>query len=228
MSLNLPIEIYFKIFDSINLEDLLILCEDPLYNTLLKSYYNLLNYKTYRSLLSLIYNNELQYIIIDINTILKILENKNYIIKKNNNCINISKGNIEIIYKENKVTNESWYKNGLLHRIEGPAIICWDNEKKIYEAWYKNNLLNREDGPAQTYWNANLQKTFEGWYINGLMHRLHSPAYIKYKEERKIEEKWLSNGKFYDGSSHVIWKGNKLSHEYFYKNNKKIKEKYYS
>ena len=37
-----------------------------------------------------------------------------------------------------------WYKNGELHRLDGPAVIYADGT----ESWYKNGLLHREHGPA--------------------------------------------------------------------------------
>ena len=40
--------------------------------------------------------------------------------------------------------NKRWYKNGELHRDDGPAIE-WANGSK---GWYKNGLLHRDDGPA--------------------------------------------------------------------------------
>ena len=40
-----------------------------------------------------------------------------------------------------------WYKNGLLHREDGPAIEWADGGKE----WYINDKLHREDGPAVEY-----------------------------------------------------------------------------
>jgi hypothetical protein len=37
-----------------------------------------------------------------------------------------------------------YYKNGELHRIDGPAVEWIDGDKH----WYLNGLLHREDGPA--------------------------------------------------------------------------------
>jgi len=43
-----------------------------------------------------------------------------------------------------KFGTEFWYKDGDLHREDGPAVITEDGE----EYWFRNNLLHREDGPA--------------------------------------------------------------------------------
>jgi hypothetical protein len=39
---------------------------------------------------------------------------------------------------------QRWFKDGKLHREDGPAIIESDGS----EYWYKNGKLHREDGPA--------------------------------------------------------------------------------
>ena len=44
----------------------------------------------------------------------------------------------------NTFGTKKWYKNGKLHREDGPAIERADGYKK----WYKNGKLHREDGPA--------------------------------------------------------------------------------
>jgi len=63
-----------------------------------------------------------------------------------------------------------WYKNGKLHRDDGPAIeYVWGDK-----SWYVNGLKTREDGPADDridgtkYWwhqgrklNCNSQQEFE-------------------------------------------------------------------
>jgi len=38
---------------------------------------------------------------------------------------------------------EIWYKNGKLHREDGPAV-----NGPFLEKWYNNGKLHREDGPA--------------------------------------------------------------------------------
>jgi len=50
-----------------------------------------------------------------------------------------------------------WYQNGILHRLDGPAVICPVGS----QYWYKHGLLHREDGPAVK------TDTYEEWYING-------------------------------------------------------------
>lgn len=63
---------------------------------------------------------------------------------------------------------KEWSKEGLLHRLAGPAVE-WANGTK---EWYKEGLLHRKNGPACEY-NDNKTKC---WYDEGLLHRLDGPA----------------------------------------------------
>ena len=72
-----------------------------------------------------------------------------------------------IVYDGTTIWKEIWYKNGLLHREDEPAILWYDG----YFEWYKNGLRHREDGPA-ILWSDGY---FE-WYKNGLRHREDGPA----------------------------------------------------
>ena len=52
---------------------------------------------------------------------------------------------------------KEWYKDGKLHREDGPAIE-YSNGDKI---WYKNGKWHREDGPA-----IELNNGVKDWYLN--------------------------------------------------------------
>ena len=52
---------------------------------------------------------------------------------------------------------KTWYKNGKLHREDGPAIICHDGQKE----WYKAGKRHREDGPAVEFFSGGKQ-----WWVN--------------------------------------------------------------
>ena len=52
-----------------------------------------------------------------------------------------------------------WYRNGKLHREDGPAIECLDGSK----FWYLNDQRHREDGPALEYSDGD-----KAWYLNGV------------------------------------------------------------
>lgn len=73
-----------------------------------------------------------------------------------------------------------WYINGKLHRDDGPALICPMGSKY----WYKNGLKHREDGPAV------IERTYEAWYIDGKLHREDGPAMV----HTNGVEHWYING----------------------------------
>lgn len=53
----------------------------------------------------------------------------------------------------------SWYYEGQLHCLTGPAIRDIHNG---WEAWYKHGKRHRTDGPAITR-----QSSYARWYVNG-------------------------------------------------------------
>lgn len=70
-------------------------------------------------------------------------------------------------YKEEG--NTYWFKNGDLHREDGPAVV-WKNGTK---EWYANGKLHRENGPA-IEWTAGSME----WFFIGKLHRIDGPAII--------------------------------------------------
>jgi hypothetical protein len=76
-----------------------------------------------------------------------------------------------------------WYKNGVLHRVGGPAI-----KHGRLTKWYFEGNLHREDGPA-------IGDNYNGsWYKHGRLHRdtydLHGrlqPAVINWDPEKRCE-----------------------------------------
>ena len=66
-------------------------------------------------------------------------------------------------------STQHWYQNGLLHRLDGPAVIRADGTQH----WYQNGQVHRLDGPAYIYSNGS-----QRWYQNGQRHRLDGPAVI--------------------------------------------------
>ena len=57
---------------------------------------------------------------------------------------------------------KSWYLNGKLHRIDGPAIEYASGNK----SWWLNGNLYRIDGPAVEYADGN-----KAWYLNGIRYK---------------------------------------------------------
>ena len=85
---------------------------------------------------------------------------------------------------------KAWYKNGELHREDGPAIEFADGSK----AWYLNGKRHRKDRPAIEFADG-----YKAWYLNGKRHRKDGPA-VEYANGSKA---WCINGKRHreDGSA---------------------------
>jgi hypothetical protein len=67
--------------------------------------------------------------------------------------------------------SKQWFKDGKLHRINGPAAL--DKGGTIF--WYQNGKRHRINGPAVEW--ASESKS---WYQNGKLHRTDGPAYEHY------------------------------------------------
>lgn len=63
----------------------------------------------------------------------------------------------------------AWYRNGNLHRTDGPAVDYHDGT----QLWYQNGDLHREDGPAHIDKDGS-----QFWYKHGAIHREDGPAVI--------------------------------------------------
>lgn len=59
--------------------------------------------------------------------------------------------------------SESWCVCGQLHRLNGPAVIDIDGS----ELWYQNNLLHRTDGPAVIHFDGSTEWWIEGDRVSG-------------------------------------------------------------
>jgi hypothetical protein len=78
--------------------------------------------------------------------------------------------------------NKDWTKkNGLLHRLDGPALESIDGTKE----WYKNGLRHRLDGPAIEYASGS-----KYWFQNGKLHREDGPAIIHFDGSKEF---WLND-----------------------------------
>jgi hypothetical protein len=119
------------------------------------------------------------------NSLYAMIRAEDLIIEDNNKCVTNQITILESLTKDqllqlmpNKITRKNgtieYYKNGLLHRENGPAIIYADGRKK----WYQNGHLHRLDGPASEW-----PKFYREWYQTGLLHRTDGPA-IEYYNSR--------------------------------------------
>ena len=93
-----------------------------------------------------------------------------------------------------------WYKDGNLHRDEGPAIE-WTNGTK---EWLVNGKLHREDGPAVEY-----PAGTELWYQQGKIHNEDGPAVVR----KGGSKEWWMNGKKYTEEEFNYWLAKKQLNE---------------
>ncbi len=84
---------------------------------------------------------------------------------------------IDIIRRGSKL---EYYKDGLLHRDDGPAVVY--NNGLGY--WYKFGKIHRDGGPAVDWGNGEVS-----WYRKGVYHREDGPAV-----EWEGENVWYVNG----------------------------------
>jgi hypothetical protein len=77
-----------------------------------------------------------------------------------------------------------WYKEGKLHRLDGPAIETTDGQNE----WYKEGQLHRLDGPAIYSLNGTKE-----WYKEGKLHRLDGPAI----ERMDGTKEWYKEGQLH-------------------------------
>ena len=109
--------------------------------------------------------------------------------------------------------NKEWYKDGLRHREDGPAIVLKDGIEIWYkdgkkhrdndlpavvdsdgtEKWYKDGKKHRDnDLPAVIYGGfSSLNR--EEWWLNGELHREKGPAVI----DHDTGWKYYKNGKLH-------------------------------
>lgn len=103
------------------------------------------------------------------------------------------------------INEERWYKNGILHRDDGPAFTFAG-----VQAWCQHGKLHRDNGPAKIFFNGSYQWYQHGklhrdndhavfsdgsffWYKNGQLHNDNDMPACMYKDGTK---KWYENGVF--------------------------------
>lgn len=66
-----------------------------------------------------------------------------------------------------------WFKGGILHRDNGPAV----EYKEGKEIWFRDGKIHREDGPATIFYSD------EEWFVDGVKYKKNEYliALIRYK-----------------------------------------------
>jgi len=107
------------------------------------------------------------------------------------------------------------YCNGIVHRIDGPAIQHWsptgivtyaewrkmdqvtcmmERDITTHVTWYYDNKLHRDGGPAVTRWHANGQLALKRWMRHGKRHREDGPALLEWNGKGElVTKRWFIN-----------------------------------
>jgi hypothetical protein len=101
---------------------------------------------------------------------------------------------------------------GRLHADSGPAmtIIQTNNQTRIAEFWFKDGELHREDGPAAVLTHTDPFHNSQefGWFLNGLRHRENGPSKIIQTNDavrQTIVEEWRQYDRFQRVGGPACW-----------------------
>ena len=94
---------------------------------------------------------------------------------------------------------KEWYQNGELHRVDGPAMEYIDDDCGFTKVWFQNDKLHRVGGPS-----VERSKGFDEWHQNGRHHRLDGPA-VDFKDGTGIY--YIHGKKYRDKKEYNIMKG---------------------
>ena len=89
---------------------------------------------------------------------------------------------------------ERWYRNGELHREDGPAYVKRHPDGTVLEGWHKDGELHHDGSPA---WVERYPDgiVVEQWYRNGRRHRDDGPALVGRSPDGTVESEawWLDD-----------------------------------
>jgi hypothetical protein len=116
-----------------------------------------------------------------------------WVFYKNNKYHSYGNYPARIVYNKNRKT-EYYYKDGLKHREEGPAIIEYIDCVKRKEHYYVDNKLHRNDGPAYIIYNLDGKDIqYEQWYRYGKIHCEYGPSTTAMYDKDKVVYYFLND-----------------------------------
>ncbi len=124
-------------------------------------------------------------------------------------------------YRDMMLVTERWYRNGIIHRDDGPAVIYYENGQKTYEFWIRDGIWHRDDGPTRVRYNKD-KKIEEHWFRNGKQHREDGPAETHYTDGKITHELWFRDGKKHreGGPAEIIYEEGQKVREYWCRHGK--------
>lgn len=122
-------------------------------------------------------------------------------------------------YSDEMVDYEVHTVSGLPHRVDGPAVILYDDKGQVQcKTYYENGKKHRTDGPAEILYDVNGKIYRVIYYENDNKHRIGGPAYIEYDKYGTIVTKmYFKNGKSPNVASSkeiYIWEGSAFESPY--------------
>lgn len=123
--------------------------------------------------------------------------------------------------------HEVYAKEGLIHRIGGPAETIYDPSDGYHcEKWYLYGKCHRIDGPAEIRFDKRGGFYQESYYIEGKLHRSDGPAVIYRDISGDVyrEEYWVNGEKHRDGDQPAIIQHKYIMAQVWYKNDQLFRE----
>lgn len=115
--------------------------------------------------------------------------------------IHCATGPAVTITRDGSVICRKWYRNGVKHRDNGPAVVS--NRKGRYKrAWYANGAIHRKKLPARIIVRAH--EYIKEWYTDGMLHRVGAPARIMTTDGIIAERVWCCRGKIHNVGAPAI------------------------
>jgi len=92
--------------------------------------------------------------------------------------------NVKFTIVDGHVVDEKWYIDGLLGRVDGPAIIEYDDDGRKKCVYYcSGGKYDKKDKPAYIGYFSDGNISELAWFENGLRHRVDGPARVKFYNE---------------------------------------------
>ena len=99
--------------------------------------------------------------------------------------------------KTGEVKIEEWWKDGLMHREDEPALIVHGINGTLangYRIWYRGGYKHRKKGPAEVSFDFDQIPDMEAWFEDGYLSRRGGPAYWSRYDDVVYCEYWYRNG----------------------------------
>lgn len=85
------------------------------------------------------------------------------------------------------------------------TIECYENDTILEDNYLIDGLRHREDGPAYICFDKTNESTYEAYFVNNILHRIDGPAVARYYKDGRIEDaKYYIDGVEYDELQYLV------------------------